>query len=107
MPKARCSKPLGVGIHAIDLGHLRPGMSVGVFGCGPIGLLIMQLARMSGATHIIATDPAAASAGSRQVVRGDNVFQAEGGQEAAEILAATARPRAWTWPSKWPAKTRP
>ncbi len=49
-------EPLGVAIHAVDLAHLKPGMSVGVFGCGPIGLLILQLARISGAVDILATD---------------------------------------------------
>jgi L-iditol 2-dehydrogenase len=49
-------EPLGVAIHAVDLGKLRAGMRIGVFGCGPIGLLIIQLARLSGAAQIIATD---------------------------------------------------
>jgi len=49
-------EPLGVAIHAVDLGVLRTGMSVGVLGCGPIGLLIVQLARLSGASNIVATD---------------------------------------------------
>jgi L-iditol 2-dehydrogenase len=49
-------EPLGVAIHAVDLGKIKVGMSVGVFGCGPIGLLIIQLARLSGAAHILATD---------------------------------------------------
>jgi L-iditol 2-dehydrogenase len=49
-------EPLGVAIHSVDLAHLKPGMSVGVFGCGPIGLLILQLARLSGAVNILATD---------------------------------------------------
>jgi L-iditol 2-dehydrogenase len=49
-------EPLGVAIHAVDLGNLKAGMRVGVFGCGPIGLLIVQLAKLSGAAQIIATD---------------------------------------------------
>jgi L-iditol 2-dehydrogenase len=49
-------EPLGVAIHAVDLAHLRPGMSVGVFGCGPIGLLILQLARLSGASLVVASE---------------------------------------------------
>lgn len=49
-------EPLGVALHAVDLAHLKPGMSVGVFGCGPIGLLMIQLARLSGAVNIVATD---------------------------------------------------
>lgn len=46
---------LGVALHAVDLGHLRPGMTVGVFGCGPIGLMVLQLARAAG-TRVLATD---------------------------------------------------
>jgi L-iditol 2-dehydrogenase len=49
-------EPLGVGIHSVDLAHLKTGMTVGVFGCGPIGLLIVQLARLAGAQKIVATD---------------------------------------------------
>lgn len=49
-------EPLGVAIHAVDLGKLKAGMTVGIFGCGPIGLLVIQMARLSGATNIIATD---------------------------------------------------
>jgi L-iditol 2-dehydrogenase len=49
-------EPLGVGIHALRLGRVRPGDAVGVFGCGPIGLLLIQLARVAGATTIVATD---------------------------------------------------
>jgi L-iditol 2-dehydrogenase len=84
-------EPLGVGIHAIDLGHLRPGMSVGIFGCGPIGLLMVQLARISGATHIIATDKLPHRLEAAKSFGATNVFQAECGQETAEILAATHR----------------
>jgi len=82
---------LGVGIHAIDLGHLRAGMSVGIFGCGPIGLLMVQLARISGATRIIATDKLPHRLEAAKSFGATNVFQAEGGTEAAEILAATNR----------------
>jgi L-iditol 2-dehydrogenase len=49
-------EPLGIALHSVNLAHLRPGMRVGVFGCGTIGLLIIQLARLSGAVQIIATD---------------------------------------------------
>src|SRR4030042_1412313 len=49
-------EPLGVALHALDLSKLQSEMSVGVFGCGPIGLLIVQLARLSEAAQIIATD---------------------------------------------------
>jgi L-iditol 2-dehydrogenase len=50
-------EPLGVAIHAVDLAHLRAGMSVGVFGCGPIGLLVIQVARLAGAIEVFVTEP--------------------------------------------------
>lgn len=50
-------EPLGIAIHAVDLGKLRVGMCVGVFGCGPIGLLVLQVARVAGATDILVTEP--------------------------------------------------
>jgi L-iditol 2-dehydrogenase len=46
-----------VAIHAVDLGRVRLGTAVVVVGCGPIGLMVVQLARHSGATTVIAVDP--------------------------------------------------
>lgn len=50
-------EPLGVALHAIDLSKIQPGMRVGVFGCGPIGLLVLQLARIAGATDVFVSEP--------------------------------------------------
>lgn len=50
-------EPLGVAVHAIDLGHVRLGSSVAVVGCGPIGLLLLQAVRAAGATTVIAVEP--------------------------------------------------
>src|SRR5699024_692762 len=50
-------EPLGVAVHAADLGHVRLGASVAVLGCGPIGLLLIQVARAAGAARVLATDP--------------------------------------------------
>jgi len=82
-------EPLGVAIHAVDLGHIRPGMTVGVFGCGPIGLLVLQVARAAGATHLIATDKLAHRLEAARSLGVTAVFQAADGQESAEISAAT------------------
>ncbi|HUV28645.1 MAG TPA: alcohol dehydrogenase catalytic domain-containing protein [Anaerolineales bacterium] len=49
-------EPLGVAIHAVELGKVQPGAAVGVFGVGPIGLMIVQLARLAGAGEILVTD---------------------------------------------------
>jgi L-iditol 2-dehydrogenase len=50
-------EPLGVAIHAVDLAHLQVGMTIGVFGCGPIGLLVLQMAHLAGAANIFVTEP--------------------------------------------------
>ena len=50
-------EPLGVAIHALDLGHLRIGAAAAVIGCGPIGLLLVQLLRAAGAHPVVAVDP--------------------------------------------------
>lgn len=47
---------LGVAIHANDLGKIRLTDDVSVFGCGPVGLLIVRLARLSGANNIYVFD---------------------------------------------------
>lgn len=58
-PTAALLEPLGVAIHALDLARLRPMSSVTVLGAGPIGLLIMQVARWSGAGQLIVVEPRA------------------------------------------------
>ena len=50
-------EPLGVCIHAIDLAKPALLESVAVLGCGPIGLGIIQLLRLSGCKAIHAVDP--------------------------------------------------
>ena len=52
-------EPLGVAIHAVDLGKIKDGSRVGIFGCGPIGLLIAQVAIARGAKIVLATEPVA------------------------------------------------
>lgn len=109
-------EPLGVAIHAVDLGKIKAGMTVGVFGCGPIGLLIIQMAKLSGAVNIISTDKlshrveAAKTYGANQaylvadnhdqeeqqaVVKESEVdvaFEATGAQAAVDDAFAAVRP---------------
>ena len=82
-------EPLGVALHAVNLGKLKPGMSVGVFGCGPIGLLIIQLARLSGAVQIVATDVLAHRLEAARAMGAVQAFRAENGQEVAPIMSLT------------------
>jgi|WetSurMetagenome_2_1015567.scaffolds.fasta_scaffold87716_2 L-iditol 2-dehydrogenase len=83
-------EPLGVALYSVDCGRVQPGMSVGVFGCGAIGLSVIQVARAAGATRIFAADlqevphrlAAAHSLGA-------TVYATNNGEEAEKIVKAT------------------
>jgi L-iditol 2-dehydrogenase len=82
-------EPLGVALHSVDLGKLKTGMSVGVFGCGPIGLLIIQLAKLSGVAQIIATDKFAHRVEAAKANGASHAFLAGDNRESEEVRAAT------------------
>lgn len=56
---AAMAEPLSCCIHGIDLCNITTGSEVLVMGGGPIGLIMMQLARMSGAAKVILSEPVA------------------------------------------------
>ena len=110
-------EPLGVALHGADLGHVAPGQSAGVFGCGPIGLLLIGALRAYGADPIYATDllphrvEAARAAGATAAVQAtaagterawvgeltgdrgvDVAFETGGTDEAVGTAIATVRP---------------
>jgi L-iditol 2-dehydrogenase len=112
-------EPLGVALHAVDLAHLRSGMTVGILGCGPIGLLAVQAARLAGASRVLATElpgrphrlEAARGLGAETVASDegreartileltgghglDAVVEAAGDNAAVEAAVAAARPGA-------------
>jgi L-iditol 2-dehydrogenase len=82
-------EPLGVAIHTVDLGKVQPGMTVGVYGCGPIGLLTIQMARTAGASRILATDLLPHRLEAARDLGADQVFLASQGVEHTQIMAAT------------------
>lgn len=49
-------EPLGVALHAINLAKIKVNDDVLIIGCGAIGLLIIQLARLAGARRIFVSD---------------------------------------------------
>jgi L-iditol 2-dehydrogenase len=96
-------EPLGVALHALDLGHLRVASTVGVVGCGPIGLMLVQLARLAGATRVLAADPLrhrldAALGFGAEPADGtsdcDVVFEVSGADAAVDAALRLARPGA-------------
>lgn len=52
-------EPLGVAIHAVDVGHVRRGDDVLVVGAGPIGVLAAEVARRTGAARVFVSEPLA------------------------------------------------
>jgi L-iditol 2-dehydrogenase len=99
-------EPLGVAAHALDLGHLRLGGSAAVIGCGPIGLLMIQLLRLAGASQVMAFDPlphrrqAATRLGAGLALEPaaavaddvDVAFEVAGNDEAVRLAMAAVRP---------------
>ena len=106
-------EPLGVAIHALDLGHVRLGARAAVVGCGPIGLLLIAVLRAAGARHIAAFEPlphrreAALRYGADVCLRpdilpgdlrelvgegADAVFEMAGTADAVTLSMAAARP---------------
>jgi L-iditol 2-dehydrogenase len=63
---------LGIALHAIDLAVVEPGMVAGVYGCGPVGLVLVRALRAAGVGRIVASDrlanrvEAAAASGATQ-----------------------------------------
>ncbi len=107
-------EPLGVAIHALGLGHLRLGGDAVVAGCGPIGLLLIQVLRAAGAGRITAFEPlrhrreAAARLGADSALNpaglsdadvrditgdgADVAFEMAGTDEAVRLAMLAARP---------------
>lgn len=50
-------EPLAVGLHAVRQSGLQTGDTVGVFGCGPIGLTVVRAAAAAGAKRIFVSEP--------------------------------------------------
>ncbi len=50
-------EPVSVALHAVRRSRMRAGDVVCVVGCGPIGLLVAQCARLAGAGKVIAVEP--------------------------------------------------
>ena len=91
-------EPLGVALHALDLAAVAPGDRAAVFGCGPLGLLIVQLLVRAG-VEVFAADPiphrlaaalALGAAGAPFDV--DVGFEVSGSDDALDATIALVRP---------------
>ena len=102
-------EPLAIAAHAIELGGPLADARVAVLGSGPIGLLIVALARDEGAARILGIDPlphrqdaarefgadaSQAGATDRDISGYDVVFEAAGEQSAVDDAIQIAAPSA-------------
>jgi L-iditol 2-dehydrogenase len=81
--RAALLEPLGVAIHVLDLARVRPMDTVAVLGAGPIGLLLVQVARRCGAGRVFAVDPLP--------------YRAEAARRSGATDAAEAHEAVMTW----------
>ena len=92
-------EPLGVAIHAVDLAKPRLLEQVTLVGCGPIGLLILQVLKVAGAGEILAVDPQAHRREAALKLGADRVAAtvadlaaATGGEGSPLVIEATNAP---------------
>jgi L-iditol 2-dehydrogenase len=95
-------EPLGVALHAIDIGGGARGTTAAVFGCGPLGLLLVQALRAAGVQVELAADPLQhRAAAARELgalreesagVQVDVAYEAAGDDDALDAAIAATRP---------------
>jgi L-iditol 2-dehydrogenase len=100
--EATLLEPLGVALHALDLGHVVRGTTACVIGCGPVGLLLIQALRAAGAETIAADDvlphrlDAAVTFGATPLAALDDsvdvAFETAGEDAAVDAAVAAVRP---------------
>ena len=56
--EAAMLEPTSCCVHGIDMAHITPGDAVVIQGAGPIGLLLLQLAKSAGAAPVVVIEPA-------------------------------------------------
>jgi L-iditol 2-dehydrogenase len=81
-------EPLGVAIHALDLGHLRPACTIAVLGCGPFAHRREEAVRR-GATLALAPEEVAARPWGEEI---DVAFEVAGNDAAVEQAMVVVRP---------------
>ncbi len=109
--RAALLEPLGVALHAVDLARIRVGDSVAIVGAGAIGLLILQAARLAGASPVFVSDrlPARLALAARwggtpiDIDREDPELAVERRPAAAASMSRSKRPgriSRWVRPSR-------
>ncbi len=91
------AEPIACCLHGIDLVHIRPGEHVLVVGGGAIGMIMVQLAKLSGAATVLLSEPIASRRELALTIGADAVvdplrasvtgaLQALHGQDGADVV---------------------
>ena len=84
-----CVEPCAVSLRAVRRSGMAAGDTVAVFGAGPIGLFVIQLARLAGARAVFAVEPAPQRAAAADALGADRVFDPSLQDPVPEIISLT------------------
>ncbi|MFN0094488.1 MAG: zinc-binding dehydrogenase [Dehalococcoidia bacterium] len=84
---AALNEPAMVGLHAARISRVRPGDTVVVIGAGPIGLLVLQAAKLAGAANIYVMEPSAGRRAMAKELGATRVFSPD--EDIARFLMET------------------
>jgi len=82
-------EPLSCCLHGIDQAGIKPGNRVVVLGAGSIGLMLLQLARLSGASLVGAADPVKEKRQLAESLGADVTFDPNAADFTAKVKEAT------------------
>lgn len=87
---AAFAEPLSCCVHGINQASIRVGDTVAVVGAGPIGLLMLQLARLSGASKTFAVDISEQKRNIAASLKADYVFDPQSEDFVASFIDQTS-----------------
>ena len=82
-------EPLGIALHAVRLAKLRPGDTAAILGSGPVGLLTLQVALISGARAVWMTDLIPQRLAMAEKLGAKGTFGADEGDPVAWVMDQT------------------
>lgn len=105
--QAAVLEPAAVALHALRRSSLAPGQRCAVFGLGPIGLLLVMLARLRGIEDIVAIDVSPERLALAGEFGASRALDARDGDTAARLREAARSTAPSRPPAARPASTPP
>ncbi|HEY7125809.1 MAG TPA: zinc-binding dehydrogenase [Ktedonobacterales bacterium] len=88
--RAALTEPLACALHGVEASNIHPGESVVIIGAGPLGLLLLAVARLKGARVIMCGRSAEKLAAARALGADEIIDMAQMPEHANQIAAARA-----------------